>query len=151
MSDLISIVEEPAAKTYLDLLGFAARTSSIFSLVWRDQLDFNVAAATLLEDLKPDLIAERRTDEWPGTRLLGHEATLRIFRLTAASFSVLADAGRLYAWEAASRPEDLAFWTAAEEPWLGSIAHEKDAFLYADRVEIGALRRAAPTLALGGR
>jgi hypothetical protein len=53
--------------------------------------------------------------------------------MSANSMAVLAAASRLFAWVGPSRPEDLAFWTPTGHPWLGSIAHERDGFLYADR------------------
>jgi len=48
-------------------------------------------------------------------------------------------------------PEDLAFYAAPGNPWLGSIAHEQDAFLYPDRIDVPTLLTAVPGLALAAR
>jgi hypothetical protein len=53
-----------------------------------------------------------------------------MYRMSPHSLSILASAGRLYAWSAPARPEDLAFYTPTGDPWLGSIAHEADSFLF---------------------
>src|SRR5262245_60352804 len=112
MADLVTIREEPRGATYVALLQFALQRGSLFSLVWRDQLRFSPAAALVAENLQPDLVIERRTDEWPGTRLFGHLAIVRSYRLSPAALSTLAEAARLYAWIVPDRPEDLAFYTA---------------------------------------
>jgi hypothetical protein len=46
MTDLISIGEEPNGEVYAALLSFALQRNSLFSLVWRDQLDFADSAAS---------------------------------------------------------------------------------------------------------
>ena len=48
-------------------------------------------------------------------------------------------AGGLYSWEAPARPEDLALYAADGRPWLGSIAHERDSFVYRDVVDLDRL------------
>lgn len=136
MTELITILEEPKEETYLQLLQFALRRNSLFSLVWRDQLDFGRSAARLEEAFRPDLVKKVQTDQWPGTRLLGHLATVRIYRLSPSAFVVLAEARGLFEWIAPDRPEDLAFYTREDSPWLGSVAHEKDAFVYPESVDL---------------
>lgn len=59
----MTIAKEPVGKTYLDLVRFAAREGSTFSLVWREQLDFDQAAGALLAALLPDLIEEKRREQ----------------------------------------------------------------------------------------
>src|SRR5437762_580079 len=110
MTELVTILEEPKAETYLRLLQFALRQSSLFSLVWRDQHGSVRSAATIEETLRPDLVSEKQTDQWPGTRLLGHSATVRLYRLSPKALSVLVEAKSLFAWVAPNRPEDLAFY-----------------------------------------
>jgi hypothetical protein len=63
-----SSTRSPRGQTYLDLLRYASETQSAFSLVWTEQNDYDLNAGTLLEMLAPDLLSEKRTDEWPGTR-----------------------------------------------------------------------------------
>ncbi len=136
MTDLVTIVEEPKAETYVALLRFALRHNSLFSLVWREQLEFARSATAIAETLRPDLVREKRTGEWPGTQLFGHFATVRVYRMSPPAFSTLAAAGGLYAWAAPGRPEDLAFYLGEDTPWLGSIAHEHDAFVYPQAIDL---------------
>jgi hypothetical protein len=139
MTDLITIVEEPKGDVYAALLSFALQRSSLFSLVWRDQLDFTESAASVAEGLQPYLLGERRTHEWPGTELFGHLATVRLYRMSPSAVSLLIEAGSLYAWTSPERPEDLAFYATEGVPWLGSIAHERDAFIYPHAIDLHAL------------
>ena len=148
MTDLVTIVKEPKSKTYLALLHFALRHKSLFSLVWRDQLDFDMSAITIAERLLPDFVSEKRIDEWPGTRLFGHFATVRLYRMSAGAVATLAKAGSLYAWTAPVWPEDLAFYVSEDRPWLGSIAHERDAFIYQHAVDPQVLSADVPGLRL---
>jgi hypothetical protein len=136
MMELVPIVEEPTGQTYLALLHFAVKHSTLFSLVWRDQLDFGPAAIAVADKLRPNLVSERYTDEWPGTQLFGHSATVRFYRMSPAAMPTLAEAERLYAWTAPERPEDLAFYVSADNPWLGSISHEQEAFVYRNAVDL---------------
>jgi hypothetical protein len=136
MTKLISILEEPKAETYLHLLQFAMRQNSLFSLVWRDQVEFVESAIAVEKALRSGLVKESQTDHWPGTQLLGHVATVRLYRLSLPALSVLAEAKNLYAWVAPDRPEDLAFYLWEDNPWLGSVAHERDAFLYPNSIDL---------------
>src|SRR5262249_20126624 len=134
-----TISEEPKAETYLSLLNFALHTNSLFSLVWRDHHGFHQPAFAIEEELRPNLVKELRTDEWPGTRLLGHFATVRLYRMSPEALSVLAEAKRLYAWVTPKRPEDLSFYVSESRPWFGSIAHERDSFVFPGVVHIDEL------------
>jgi hypothetical protein len=134
--DLITVADEPSGATYLSLLEFARAQESLFSLVWHEQLDFDSTAADIARALKPDLVAEARTSEWPGTRLVDTFATVKVYRMSQHSTAVLVDAARLFAWVSPQRPEDLAFYTPDRRPWLGSTAHESDAFLYAENIDV---------------
>jgi hypothetical protein len=144
----LDIITEPVGRTYRALLAFAERCSGSFSLVWRHQLSFDASAAVLERVLRPFLIDETETSEWPGTRLIGHSAILRTYRLSADSARALATAEGLFAWQSPARPEDLAFYAPDGRCWLGSIAHERDAFVALNEDDLAALRAAAPDLEL---
>ena len=145
---MVTIVDEPAGEIYQELLDYALRARSQFSLVWREQLTFEKSAHAIAQRLGPDLVSEARTDTWPGTQLLGHLATVRTYRLSANGLAVLREAPGLYDWRAPSRPEDLAFYTSDGRPWLGSIAHEKQAFVYPSAIDVGELKAKVPGLKL---
>ena len=145
---MITLVDEPAGQVYERLLDYALRARSQFSLVWREQLTFEKSAHAIAHRLGPDLVSEAKTDTWPGTQLLGHLATVRTYRLSANALAVLREAAGLYDWRAPSRPEDLAFYTSDGRPWLGSIAHERAAFVYSTAIDVGELMSQVPGLKL---
>jgi hypothetical protein len=145
------IQSEPTGDVYRSLLAFAEDHSACFSLAWRRQLTFDATAAATEVELRPFLIREVETSEWPGTQLLGHSAVVRTYRVSPGATTVLAGAGGLYAWQSPRRPEDLAFYTADGHCWLGSIAHERDAFVVLDSPALHALRAAVPGLRLSER
>jgi hypothetical protein len=147
MSGLVSIVE-PSGNVYRRLLTFAAEAGSLFSLVWRDQFDFAEPAYAIDQRLASELVSSMSTDSWPGTRLLGHKATVNLYRMSPSAVDVLAAPGRMFAWKVPNYPEDLALYAAPGRPWLGSIAHEQDAFLYPDQIDVPTLLTAVPGLAL---
>ncbi|MGH7570290.1 MAG: hypothetical protein ACREMK_00405 [Gemmatimonadota bacterium] len=148
MTRLMTIVEEPRGETYSRLLQFALKKNSLFSLVWREEFDFDTSAMSLEETLRSDLLSKRRTGEWPGTRLFGSLAVLRLYRMSGVTLATLGEAGGLYEWEAPARPEDLAFYMDENTPWLGSIAHERDAFVYSGAVDLQELSVDVPALRL---
>jgi hypothetical protein len=137
-----NFLSEPADDVYRTLLAFAEAHSERFSLTWQRQLAFDAAAASIEVALKPFLIEEVETLTWPGTELLGPTAVVRTYRVVSRSMEVLAGAGRLYAWQAPQRPEDLAFYAADGRCWLGSTAHERDGFVVLDSGALTALRAA---------
>ena len=148
MSKRNDILSEPVGETYRRLLVFAEEHSSHFSLAWRRQLTFDASAAAVQEALGPFVEREQYTSQWPGTQLIGHSAIVRTYRMSPPCTQILADAGGLYAWLAPARPEDLAFYTADGACWLGSIAHEKDAWVDLERTALSRLRAVVPELQL---
>jgi hypothetical protein len=148
MSELVSILAEPRDEVYATLVDFADRMGSLFSLVWRDQFRFSESAYAIDQALAEARISSESSDSWPGTRLSGHRATVGLYRLNPSALKILVPPGGLFAWRSPHLPEDLAFYTPAGRPWLGSIAHERDAFLYADAVSLRDVRVAVPGLLL---
>ena len=128
MKPIFDIVAEPAGPAYINLLNFAASRCESFSLVWRKQFKFEPSAYDIKHALKPFLISNVRTDEWPGTKLIGHEAIVRRYRVTDESVGLLYPAGRLYAWHEPHLPEDLAFYSSGGGAWLASISHDEIAW-----------------------
>ena len=124
MKPKFDIVAEPKEQTYIDLLKFAAARCQSFSLVWRDQFKFEESAYEIKHALRPFQLFNVRTDEWPGTKLIGHEAIVRRYRVSDESVKVLCGACSLYSWLQPNLPEDLAFYAAEDSGWLASISHE---------------------------
>ena len=148
MPQTFDIITEPAGATYRELVAFAEAFSGSFSLVWRDQLSFDASAAALKGVLRPFMIRQTRSSDWPGTTLIRHSAMVRTYRWSPDSARTLAAADRLFAWHAPARPEDLAFYAPDGRCWLGSIAHEREAFIDFDAKDLAALRLAVPALEL---
>jgi hypothetical protein len=111
-------------------------------------LKFDANAKQVEHALRSALIRQETTDTWPGTQLIGHAAVVRFYELSAAAQVVLEDAGRLYAWLAPGRPEDLAFYTPTGRHWLASIAHERDAFIDPEAIDLRQLLASVPGLRL---
>ena len=128
MKPVIDIVAEPKGRTYIELLNFAASRCESFSLVWRKQFQFEPSAHQIANSLKPFLISNVRTDEWLGTKLIGHEAIVRQYRVVDRSIKILCSVSSLYSWLQPKFPEDLAFYSSGNVGWLASVSHERDAW-----------------------
>lgn len=129
MKPAFDIVAEPKGQTYIDLLNFAVSRCASFSLVWRDGFRFENSADEIKHALRPFLVSSIKTDEWPGTKLIGHKAMVRRYRATDESVELLQRAGSLYSWLQPNLPEDLSFYASGEVIWLASISHERKAWL----------------------
>ena len=119
MKPKFDIVAEPKGQTYIDLLNFAASRCDSFSLVWRDQFIFEQSAYEVKQALKPFRVTNVKTDEWPGTKLIGHEAIVRRYRVEEESVKLLHIAGSLYSWLQPQLPEDLAFYCVRRRSLVG--------------------------------
>src|SRR5258705_5519615 len=108
MKPIIDIVAEPTGRAYTDLLTYAASRCQSFSLVSRKQFHFEPSARQIANSLRPFLISNLSTDEWPGTKLIGHEAMVRQYRVTDKSIKILCSVNGLYSWLEPKLPEDLA-------------------------------------------
>ena len=129
MKPVFEILAEPKGQTYIDLLGFAASRCQSFSLVWRKQFQFESSAHQIAHSLQPFLISNVKADEWPGTKLIGHAAIVRQYRVAAQSIRILRSVSGLYSWLQPKFPEDLAFYSSGSVGWLASVSHEHAAWL----------------------
>lgn len=125
---MIFVTSEPRGNVYRALLAYLARNSTSFSLVRRDQLDFNHSADRLLEELSPFWMRQRRTNKWPGTELMSHFATVTFYKVTTDSIAILSMAEALYKWLSPNYPEDLSFYRADGSCLFTSVSHENDAW-----------------------
>jgi hypothetical protein len=125
---MIEIAKEPKKDVYAALLDFTATRCQTFSLVWRKQLKASESSRRIITVLNPDLYDQRTTDEWPGTRLIGHQAVVRYYNVTKRSLKILKEVPGLYSWLSPALPEDLAFYTSDSKCWMGSISHEKQSW-----------------------
>jgi hypothetical protein len=127
---MFSVLGRPSGDVYRALVRHAASVCPYAHLVVTESLGITSELEYALRELAPHLIEERKTDHWPGTQLGEASADFYLFAtsdLFAATLLRLSHS--LYDWQQPQLPEDLGFWRDRDTPWLGSIAHEEDAFL----------------------
>jgi hypothetical protein len=141
-----TVIAEPRDETYYELLVAAARSCSSASLVVHSNKTYDATAHALLESLGSEVLQVVTTREWPGTMLSeGHSAEQWTFRLTESTSGQLRTAARgLYDWRMPKLPDDLSFWREDGTLWLGSTAHEQDAFMELAPRELGELTETSP-------
>lgn len=146
---VFDLLEEPRGDVLRELLRAATRSATSAMLILRDDLGLGDAGQALLDRLEPHRLETRRASAWPGTELLGSQATLARFALTPPVLEALLDAtNALYGWRQPELPEDLALVRADGTVWLASTAHERDAFLELTAEEYDDLVGAMPELAM---
>jgi len=134
---------------YAALLQHALAFCDSFILVIRHSIDVKESAQAVLDRLGPFLIRQEEKTEWPGTRLFEHTAQVNTFQLSPATVSVLTEvAESLFDWTQPGLPEDLCLFRRDGEPWLVTIAHEKDAYVMLLGDEAEALAKSIPELSL---
>ena len=117
-------------------------------MVVRDDLGLSEAGQALLARLEFQLLERKRGSSWPGTTLIGHEATILRFALGEGVLDELAAAaGGLFRWQQPTLPEDLAFIRSDGTAILSSICHEHDAYLELSDDEYHSLIGALPDVA----
>lgn len=145
-----TILSEPTGEEYRSLLRALFPFSRQVLLVVRSTAPLSEFGRQILKELEKDLVLQEKRCEWPGTRLLGHTATVYIFALTSHCLDVLVcRADRLYQWQQPTLPEDLCFLRNEMDPVLTTIAHERDAWLTVSEEEKDKLLSAVPSLKLG--
>jgi hypothetical protein len=150
MAKVYNLANEPRGATYAALLRFAQRQRYCVLLVTRLPECVNADYSEITEQLKPSLIQERESKEWPGTVLHGDtSALLRVYALSDASRQVLASGVEgLFGWQHPSRPEDLCLLREDGSPFLVTIAHEGDGYFELDEEEYNEL--GAEVVGIGG-
>jgi hypothetical protein len=108
----------------------------------------SASCLAVLDRLKPHLVAIEQVSKWPGTELLPigtNRATLWSYKYSKQVATILMRATtRLYAWSEPELPEDLALLRAPGNVWLGSVAHESDAWLELTELEQNELAQVIP-------
>jgi hypothetical protein len=146
MRSTFFFTEEPKGETYKNLLQLASARCQTFSLTWRLQTKFKDTAHQVAAALEEYKVSERQTKEWPGTQLGNGEALVRYYRLNKKSIVVLDEVEGLYSWLIPELPEDLAFYLPKEVCWMGSIAHEQEAWIEDKTLTLEDFKRAVPGL-----
>jgi len=139
----------PVANAYTDLVRFGCVFGSHALLVVRDpDIDPGSSIADILVALLPFIENSARAEEWPGTRLFGHDAMLHRYR-TSPEFAdaLLTLRPSLLSWLHPDAPEDLCFLRIDGRPLLVTVSHESDAYMLLDREEVSEIQNRYPTLA----
>ena len=85
--------------------------------------------------------------DWTGH--IRHRLERARSKLSPGTASILAEvADGLFSWIQPNLPEDLCLFRKEGEPWLVSIAHEKDAYMVLPPEESAALTESIPTVSL---
>jgi hypothetical protein len=144
----IRLVAEPRGQAYRCLLQAAAEQASTAFLVIRESVDLSEGARECLLRLEPYMLSDQSVSEWAGTKLLGGKARMLIYQASAQLVLVLQNYTRgLYDWIQPNLPEDLGFLRNDGSLWLGSTAHEADAWLELETDELARLVTSCPEIA----
>jgi hypothetical protein len=139
---------QPRGNIYRSLLQAAVEQAASGYLVIRDSVELSTSAQECLLRLQPHLISEVTVSEWPGTQLISATARKLVYQSSASLAQVLGTcADGLYDWMQPNLPEDLGFFRQDGSVWLGSTAHESDAWLELEARELTALIAACPEIA----
>ena len=143
------IYREPAEKDYAQLLEFCAKRCPKCTLVMEQPQQFGKNCHQFLLSQKEHLIETTNQTEWPGTRLMGHSASVHWYRVTPELIAALkAKVRSLYEWIIPDLPEDLAFYWPDGSPLLGTCSHERFAFVYLSESEFDEFKQEVPDLPL---
>src|SRR5512132_2888048 len=123
------IRRDVTGEAYKLLLDAALREASTFSLVWRDQLQFDPSATAVRKALRGLQLRHVKRDRWPGTVLIGHYASVLTYRAAPEALPTLLEPGSLFAWRSPAYPEDLSFSTDSGTACLATVSHEAKAWI----------------------
>lgn len=140
-----TLTKEPRGETYRSLLDAALQFCDTALLVIRNEKSMSKEEASALARLQSFERERQDLSEWPGTVLHGGTALVIKYAYGADCASVLkALAPGLYAWLQPDLPEDLCLFRPGGTLWLGSIAHERDAWFELTEDERRALNALIP-------
>jgi hypothetical protein len=141
-------IEEPTADLLRYLLIEASEIATTCGFVVQTDFPTNQRATRLATELHSYLKTSKEVASWPGTQLYGESRAIRyeyaFSQHVAGLLSEAADG--LYEWVAPDLPEDLHLLRQDGSVFLGSVAHERDAWLEADHEEFARLAQSVPGL-----
>lgn len=142
-----SLLEEPTGDVYRKLIDYATSNCHTALLVVRHSIPLASRGKGILDQLAAFLRRQEDSSEWPGTRLLDSTALVLQYEFGPGCANVLKESAEaLYDWKQPSLPEDLCLLRDDADPWLVSIAHERDGYLYLSQDEARNLFSALPII-----
>jgi hypothetical protein len=150
---LLWLTQSSHGDIYRAILDYSPHICSAALLAIRSSDEVGQAGALgpegqeVIDRLRPFLLFERRSSEWPGTQLFGHTATVLTFSLESGCVEILKEAAnRFCEWRQPALPEDLCLLRQDGSPWLITIAHEGDTYFKLSGKEKMELMKAIPAL-----
>jgi hypothetical protein len=139
--EMIEFTNEPRGATYSRLIDIAQTQCTRFSLVWRNDRRNKRHQSELGRRLKPFVLSDIITNEWPGTWTFPYAHNLCTYELSQETATALKMVEGLYDWLAPDFPEDLAFYVEKGEVWLTSVAHECMGWMTSASIKANELER----------
>lgn len=145
---IYDFIEEPAADLLRSLLIEASEFATTCGFVVQADFPTNQRATRLATGLHSYLKTSKEVASWPGTQLYGERrATHYEYAFSQHVAGLLLEAANgLYDWVAPDLPEDLHLLRQDGSVFLGSVAHERDAWLEAEGDEFARLAQNVPGL-----
>lgn len=133
----IGFLEEPKNSLYQQLITLGSQICREAVLVVRQSNPLDDSGLRFLHHIAPFLKSKTQLKEWPGTRLIVGYAWVHYYNLTPEFIKALLNStNNLYDWLQPKLPEDLCLIRPDQEPWLVTISHEKDGYLYLTENEL---------------
>lgn len=140
-------VKEPSGELYGEILRAGiAMGVPVLGLVYPRSVGRSPRATDLARRLSPFLITEKESGEWPGTELGNRTERVVMYRFEPMVVEIMEQVTRsLFDW-IDPLPEDAHLVRDDASVWLGSIAHERDAWLELENDEFDRLQNEFPAL-----
>ncbi len=143
----LTLTNEPVGQSYRILLEHYFRVASTFGVVVRDYPELSPSGNLLQKAILSAGGTSSRGSDWPGTVLLEEEATIIQIPTSEEVFRIVVEASRrLFEWVQPGLPEDPFFLKKDGAILLGTIAHERDAYLAGTLEELNYLAARLPGL-----
>lgn len=127
---MLNILYEPKNNQYRNLLDFCLKYSNKFIIVNRKTMKLSKNYHNIINILEPFLIRKYKSNEWPGTKLIGNKATIYLLHYNVETITIIKKyTNRLFDWKYPNLPEDICFLDKNENVILATISHENDAFI----------------------
>jgi hypothetical protein len=143
-----SFTTEPKGDLYKRLLDYSLNDCQYFQLIIRPDWPLSEKAKSVAEELNSFLVKKEQVSEWPGTIMFGGSpVTLLQYVLNPQSLRILKRlTPGLYHYLYPNFFEDLSILRPDGEPWLISVAHEKEGWMILSEIEFQNITTAIPRI-----
>ena len=144
------LLAEPTGDLYRELLDFAVRECGVALLVVHKTPPLSESGSALISQLEPFLRSKEESWEWPGTEIdhIDDPASVLRYHYGPECADILKQAtNRLYGWVQPDLPEDFCLLRDDDSPWLVTLVHDHDGYLYLSPEENARLVETVPRIA----